>query len=126
MKKFLFALALIFSVFCNAKADSPLTSTDFWRAYSNEEIIIRINADDISSNEILNYLVNKKNPVAVKMAVVNRMGWDIEGMSRAEWLYTYAAGYYKVTTFEDFCKKAPADVLLCYAYLLAMDDYFNV
>lgn len=135
MKKLIVAFALLFVVGVRAYADSPLTSTDFSQAYKTERIIKHILANMGSDSEpaqqqvtaeVWQYLANPNNPIDVKMACINLMGWDINGLHRADSWYAFlnAGGDYRDR--ETFVEKAPADQLLCMAYLKALDDYFSV
>ena len=62
--------------FCSSLlADSPLTSTHIHLGYKNEPIVIEaLEQSDLTEN-ILMYLASPSNPIAIKMAVVNALGW---------------------------------------------------
>lgn len=108
------------------KADSPLTSTDFSSAYADLEIIQKAKAQNgILNDELMSYLVSTKNPVDVKLALINELGWDFNGKKNYDLFMTYlkSNGYEKE---KEISKKGGADLLICIAYIKAMDNYFEV
>ena len=62
-------------------ADSPLTSTHFADAYSDHPMVQM--ADQMMQNDIpttlLNFLADKNSPVDVRLAVINKIGWNFDG-----------------------------------------------
>jgi hypothetical protein len=63
-----------------ASADSPLTSTEIYKAYDKLPIILLAgNSKGLLIEELIKYLVEKDNPTDVKVALINRLGWDIKG-----------------------------------------------
>ena len=63
-------------------ADSPLTSTDFYRAYLDVPIVKKA-ADSPGklTQEMMEYLHDDKNPLDKRIALVNAVGWNIENQS---------------------------------------------
>jgi hypothetical protein len=122
-------LALIASFFLTAssQADSPLTSTDICKAYSQEPIVrLASEAHGLLAVQLMEYLASPGNPIDLKMAVINELGWDINGKANAGLYYSYLEKTFGYANREDMLGKAPADVLLGWAYLKALDNYFNV
>lgn len=116
-------LIFSFSVF----ADSPLTSTDFSAAYSAEPIVIAAsNTNGVLTEELMDYLTDKNNPVDLKMAVINKLGWNIAGKNNSQIFMNYLMKKYRFNNAEKFPKKAKGDDLLAMAYLKALDNYFKV
>lgn len=126
MKKFLF-ITCVFILHFQVRSDSPLTSTDFWLAYQDVGIIIKAqNANGLLNDELCAYLIDEKNPIDIKMAVINCLSWSIEGKRNSVYFLKYV---YKYTPFKNekkFKSNGKDYILLCYAYLKAMDNYFNV
>ena len=86
---FLGILAMLFFSY-QASADSPLTSTEFYKAYEKLPIIqLAGNSNGLLTKELMNYLVDKDNPTDVKIAIINRLGWDIKGKTNASILIQY-------------------------------------
>ncbi len=122
---------LLFTSVSIAKADSPLTSTNFYLAYTDLPTFA-------TNEDMYAYLADESNPVDYRLAVVNRSGWDVEGTERSEGFLLYLAQKYGFN-FEDIedddegermvkrlVIKMPGKTLACLAYLMALDDYFDV
>ena len=63
-------------------ADSPLTSTNFSRAYATHpmvEMAAELEAGDFLPTKLLDFLADKDSPVDERMAVINSIGWAFEG-----------------------------------------------
>jgi hypothetical protein len=131
MKRLAFIL-ISFLIVSVTYADSPLTSTNFYYAY--EDVLLVKQAKEAKgklSKEMLTYLAEDGNKLDVKLAIINAVGWNVNGLSNSKKFLTYVMNKkkYKVefvgpeTTFK---WNATADELICYAYLKALDNYFNV
>ncbi|MFH2144028.1 MAG: hypothetical protein ABIJ97_16505 [Bacteroidota bacterium] len=108
-------------------ADSPITSTQFSVAYRNEGIVKTASeSNGILTDELMEYLTNTRNPVDVKMAVINELSWNIDGKSNADRFLDYVMKNKNYADENVFIKKGEGDELLCLAYLKAMDNYFDV
>lgn len=104
-------------------ADSPLTSTEFSKAYKDAPIVQLAAVSNGSVSELLmDYLIDEKNPIDLKIVAINELGWSLRGKNNAALFYEYMK--YK-NVLQDI-NKASADILICYAYFMAMDDYFDV
>ena len=109
-------------------ADSPLTSTHFADAYSDHPMV-QMASEDMQGNlptTLLNFLANKNEPVDVRLAVINKLGWNFDGTSMGTQLCEYLMGRYNVKSEAKLVKKLDAGTLAVYAYTVAMSDYFNV
>lgn len=104
-------------------ADSPLTSTKFYNAYTELEIVAKASGTDgMLTSELTDYLVGP-HEVDVKIAVVNALGASINGRNNAQKLQNRLSRKYSGKSLP---KVADADELISLAYLKAMDNYFNV
>ncbi len=127
IKKILCLFALVLMLNLATFADSPLTSTDFSEAYSNEKIIAAAaQSNGVLTDELMEFLVNKKNKIDLKMAVVNKLGWDTNGKNNSEKFLDFVLQKHKYADKETFLKKGKAEDLLTMAYLKALDNYFDV
>lgn len=131
MKKIL-SLLITLCFINNAFADSPLTSTDFYQAYLDEKIVQEaLNSKSKLTENLLHYLVNASNPLDIKLAVINAMGWNHIGTSNSK-LYLESVVSTKHYSSEinnnyiSFKWNANTDELICYAYLKALDNYLDV
>ena len=121
-------LCLFFLLLANQSfADSPLTSTEFYKGYIDIAIIKEARkSNGIITEKQLQFLTNSKNPIAIKLALINSLGWDTKGKSNAPKYLEYLFEKQPLLNYKNFYNKATATQLICYAYLKAMDDYFNV
>lgn len=118
--------ALLFSV-QYLLADSPLTSTAISAAYKDVKIVQQAaKANGRLTTELINYLAKKKNPIDVKIALINELGWDTEGKTNAAAFWNYLQEKKKYKSMDDFLRSASADMIICLAYLKALDDYLDV
>ena len=125
-KSFL-STAILFFVFCNSLfADSPITSTDIYSGYKNEPIVAEAINNSVLTEKLLEYLVSPQNPIAVKIAVINALGWDVNGKNNADVFFQYLNKTNTYKSIADFMQKADGELLICMAYLKAMDSYFDV
>jgi hypothetical protein len=127
MKVRIIFLALAMLI-CNAViwADSPLTSTDIYLAYEDEPIVeLAGKSEGVLNKELSEYLADAKNPIDIKMAVINRIGWKINGNQNARIYRTFLSKKYGLGE-RKFLQKATADDLLAMAYLKALGNYFDV
>ena len=109
-------------------ADSPLTSTHFSDAYSDHPMVQMANElmqYDIPTT-LLNFLADKTSPVDVRLAVINKIGWNFDGTTMGQQLGEYLMGRYQVTNEKKLIKKLDAGTLAVYAYARAMSNYFDV
>lgn len=126
IKNLLLCLCLLL-VSSQSFADSPLTSTPFYKGYLDIAIINEASkSNGTITQQQLQFLTNSKNPIAIKLALINSLGWNIKGKSNATKYIVYLFKKQTQLNYKNFYNKATADQLICYAYLKAMDDYFNV
>ncbi len=128
MMKRLFTLVTLMAAWTFCWADSPLTSTHFAEAYSDLPMVQMASEEmqyDIPTT-LLNFLSDKKSPVDVRLAVINKIGWNFDGTSMGTQLGNYLMGRYKVKSEKRLIKKLDAETMAVYAYAKAMSDYFDV
>ena len=127
MKRLLTTITLLLACFAGW-ADSPLTSTHFAEAYSDHPMVQMASEDmqgDIPTT-LLNFLANKNEPVDVRLAVINKLGWNFDGTSMGAQIGEYLMGRYRVKNEAKLAKKLDAGTLAVYAYAKAMSNYFDV
>lgn len=125
MKKLLIIFVFCFSI-NSVFADSPLTSTDFYRAYMDIPLISKTSqSDGVLTEEVFEYL-NSENSIDKKIALINSLKWNIKGKNNAILYFKKLALIHPDYTNKNFFKKGTAEELICYAYLKAMDNYFDV
>lgn len=117
---------LVISVGNFAFADSPVTSTDFYKAYTDIEMVNYAQSKGIIDNKIAQYLHNPSNSIDKKAAAINALSWSIDGKNNA---ILYKNYLYKIKAI--FKNKALGNSepigsdKFCIAYLSLLDDYNN-
>ncbi|HWT76276.1 MAG TPA: hypothetical protein VN258_16370 [Mobilitalea sp.] len=125
MKKIIGILSVfvgIFLISATAKADSPLTSTQFSEAYQDIDLVAKAGESGIINSDIADYLADEANPIDVKAAMINALSWSIDGKDNAN---TYCQLIYGKSLEEMDLSSLSGDQQFCVGYLLALDDYFN-
>jgi len=126
MKKFLIVNLAFFAFMPTiVYADSPITSTAFYSAYLDVDIIKKAEAEGVMGLDFAEFLCAPDVPLDQKAALVNALSWNIDGKQNAE-IFTYylALKYKKTLTDLKMEDLAPVE-LMCLGYLTVMDDYFN-
>jgi hypothetical protein len=118
---------LVFITLCkNCIADSPLTSTYLWKSYDHPMINRFHNLKGEINKEHCNFLMDKRVPLEIRIAAVNALGWNINGQKNAEFLMNYLVSNKRYNDKNNFVKNGNSEELIIYAYMLAMDNYFDV
>ncbi len=112
---------LIFSIHL-VKADSPLTSTPISDAYNDLDIIVKAQKKGKMTMEFAKFLHDGENSIDEKAALINAIGWSVDGKNNAELFAQYIFGK-KPSELE--LENMNGDDLFCLGYLQALDDYFN-
>ena len=129
MKKLLILILLISQY---AFADSPLTSTDFYKAYLDVPLVQKaLNSKGKITNEMLEYIYSDTNSLEIKLAIINAIGWKVKGNKSSKLYFKFVMNKKKYKSdfggdYTAFMWNATADELICYAYMKALDDYFDV
>ena len=139
MKKLFFSFILVILTIIPGFADSPLTSTDFYRAYLDVPIVKKA-ADKPNklTKEMMEYLYDDKNPLDIRIALVNAVGWNFDGLSTMKDYIEYCFDLNKekvdlVYPVDEEAKVKSAFVienasneqLAVLVYLQAMSNYFD-
>lgn len=119
-------IAIFLTTVQKSLADSPITSTAFSKAYHKEAIVmLAAKAHGKINTELMDYLAGR-NPIDIKVALINELGWEGEGKVNANIFAGYLMKSKGYMTEAELQRKAKPDDLLCIAYLKAMDNYFDV
>ncbi len=108
-----------------ARADSPVTSTHFYKAYMDIEMVRKAEQEGVISMEIAKYLSAPENSIDVKAAVVNAIGWIFGGKDNASIYKKYLADFHKMKVQKLDLNKLTGDEIFCLGYLTVLDDYFS-
>ncbi len=118
-------LLLLVILALGAWADSPLTSTDFWRAYQELPQVKEARDIERLNTRLANFLLDAKKPIDQKAAVINALSWNFYGRQNAMLFREVLGQKYKCPP-EVVEPRVTSSELFCLAYLTALDDYFNV
>jgi hypothetical protein len=126
VKKQLFVFIFILSGISFLFSDSPLTSTPFYKAYSEINIIKEARVKGTLNLEMAEYLSSGSVSLDLKAALINALSWDIDGKNNSD-LYKYYLGLkYRVTLEDIQISQLLSYEIFSLAYLMAMDNYFYV
>ncbi|MBR5476867.1 MAG: hypothetical protein IKV19_00280 [Bacteroidaceae bacterium] len=124
LKRLFLVLALCWST--AAMADSPLTSTYFANVYKDVNIVQKaIQANGQLTLEIMDYLAEPENPVDIKVAAINAIGWGNECNNYTMFL-DFLKKKYNVTSEITLLYALDPTTLISLAYVRALHDYFDV
>ena len=124
MKNKLLFYTLIFLSVINA--DSPITSTDFYKAYLHIPEVVEAHEIGVLSEGMAQYLLDSENSIDKKAAVINALSWDFDRKINAYLFKRYLNAKYHVKDDIDSLIKVMNDVeLFCLGYMTVMDNYFN-
>jgi hypothetical protein len=118
-------LLVVLSLPLPSHADSPLTSADFHQAYLDLPQVRRAAVSERLDDELADYLLSPGTSYDEAAAVINALGWDIDGKGN----HLRLLRRLQVTdpqAFERFRGgKGSTRVLFAVGYLWAMDNYFD-
>lgn len=134
-------LLLIFSLLVGygiGFADSPLTSTDFYRAYLDEPIVKKAadNPKQLTDEEMA-YLFDDSNPLDIRLALINAIGFDPEKrlmtiMDYQSYITSnidrkkYNLPEDKIITMDDIVSRVSPDQMAILTYMAALANHFNM
>ena len=121
--RFFLVAVLLFCALAPAHADSPLTSTEMWRAYRDVPEV-RTALDIERLNTALGRFLLSKAPIDQKIAVVNALSWNLHGKENALLFREMLGQKYRCAPNVLEGRLTP-DETLCLGYLVALDDYFH-
>lgn len=107
-------------------ADSPITSTPFYTAYNDIEMVRRAEKSGVLTLSIAQFFSSSSNPIDVKAAVINALSWDIDGKNNSGLYFDFLVETHKEEIDSVTLEPLSADEVFCLGYLMAMDNYFYV
>lgn len=126
MNRLIFLLVMALAAIA-AWADSPLTSTHFADTYADEQMVqLAAASEGELSPALMNYLADADAPVDVRLAVVNKLGWNFDGKTTIDDFNAYLKQRYNAKDEDELARRLNAKTLAVYAYIRAMANYFNV
>ena len=136
MKKLFLLFALLLSAVQLSFADSALTSTEFYKAYLDMPIVKAAAERPHHLSEAAKaYLFDEANPLDVKLALINAVGANPDGLATYGEYIEYCIQHFpkkkygiapgKRVTIQDIYKNASCEQMAVLVYLSAMSNYFN-
>ncbi|MBE2256820.1 MAG: hypothetical protein IAE65_11540 [Ignavibacteria bacterium] len=122
MKKIIF---LILVLFVNLKvyADSPITSTEIYKAYTNMEMVKHAKECGLIAPAEVEFLRDPLKPIDEKIAIINAFGWEVDGKDNANKFSNIAYG----KPFDSLdLNSLNGNDLFVLGYLKIMDNYNSI
>ena len=108
-------------------ADSPITSTPFGQAFLSKSIVAKAAKSKGKINkQMLQYLAYESNPIEIKLALINQLGWSIKGKNNGKRYFNYLTKTRNYKSEGDLLENCNGDEIISLAYLYALDNYFDV
>lgn len=123
MKRYIFSILLFIATVVPAMADSPLTSTVWWRHYSKNPVV-REASESGCTEKVMKLICSDKSSLDLRLAAVNALGWSIDGQNNYERCLDYYMSSNHLSFDEDI--NLSAETICVFAYLMALDNYFEV
>ncbi|MEW5819767.1 MAG: hypothetical protein AB1782_06215 [Cyanobacteriota bacterium] len=132
-KSFIILLCILFyaTIIPESFSDSPVTSTDFYKAYLNLDIVKKASQLNALDSELAEYLDSETVPIDRKAAVINALSWDNDNKNNADIFKKYLNldnnSTIKSTSINTKRKETgiSATDYFCIGYLTLMNDYFK-
>jgi hypothetical protein len=129
MCKKLYCYLLLFFLFVgfNSYADSPLTSIDFWTIHSEDFTVQNAFRNQKMNKSTIDFILDENNSLEIRLSVINAIGWKFKSnIKNSTALLKSILKIYKVNSIESLFDVNHIDILTCYIYSLALDNYKNV
>lgn len=90
-----------------------------------------LNSKGKITNKMLEFIYRDTNPLELKLAIINAIGWKVKGLTNSQKFYKFVINKKKYKSdfggdYTAFNWNATADELICYAYMKALDNYFDI
>lgn len=116
----LLSAALALGAAASAHADSPITETPFHKAYAGDPMVAHAAALGALDDRIADFLLDARQPVGLRLAVVNAMGW---GEARDRHSRYLSRATLRRGRPAETAEGLPWQVQLVAGYMMAMDDH---
>lgn len=125
-KKLYYYFVFLFVGF-NCYADSPLTSIDFWTIHSENFTVQNAYRNQKMDKSSIDFILDENNSLEIRLSVINAIGWKFKSNSKnSTALLKSILKKYKVNSIDTLFNVNHIDILTCYTYSLALDNYKNV
>lgn len=111
----------------NSYADSPLTSIDFWTIHTENFTVQNAFRNQKMDKSTIDFILDENNSLEIRLSVINAIGWKFKSNNKnSTALLKSILKKYKINSIETLFNVNHIDVLTCYTYSLALDNYKNV
>lgn len=123
----LFAIFFFFLTSLHSYADSPLTSIDLWTIHSENFTVQNAYRNQKMDKSTIDFILDENNSLEIRLSVINAIGWKFKSNSKnSTALLKSILKKYKVSSIDSLFNVNHIDILTCYTYSLALDNYKNV
>jgi hypothetical protein len=111
----------------NSYADSPLTSIDFWTIHSENFTVQNAFSNQKMDKSTIDFILDENNTLEMRLSVINAIGWKFKSNNKnSTALLNSILKKYKVNSIDSLFEIKHIDILTCYTYSLALDNYKKV
>ncbi|MCB0315195.1 MAG: hypothetical protein KDH84_18375, partial [Calditrichaeota bacterium] len=108
-----------------ALGDSPITSTDFFRAYQDVEIVQQARSQRLLDAGMASFLSDSTQRIDVKAALINALSWEAMGQNNTVFYTRFLKERYQVSVDDQLLERLSPHELMCLGYITVMEDYFT-
>ncbi|MGO4817078.1 hypothetical protein [Flavobacterium sp. W22_SRS_FP1] len=128
IRKPLFYSVLFFLLLnLNSYADSPLTSIDFWTIHTEDFTVRNAFRNQKMDKSTIDFILDENNSLEIRLSVINAIGWKFNSDNKKSTaLLKSIFKKYKVRSIDNLFDVNHINILTCYTYSLALDNYKNV
>lgn len=108
-----------------ALGDSPITSTDFFQAYQDVEIVQQARSQRMLDAGLAAFLSDSTQRIDVKAALINALSWEGVGQNNTVFYTRFLKERYPVASDDQLLERLSPHELMCLGYFTVMEDYFT-
>lgn len=126
-KTFIYPIIFFLLINLNTYADSPLTSIDFWTIHTEDFTVQNAFRNQKMDKSTIDFILDENNSLEIRLSVINAIGWKFKSNSKnSTALLKSVLKKYRVNSIDNLLDVNHIDILTCYTYSLALDNYKNV
>lgn len=111
----------------NSYADSPLTSIDLWTIHSENFDVQNAFRNKKMDKSTIDFILDENNSLEIRLSVINAIGWKFNSDNKnSSALLKSIFKKYKVNSIDNLFDVNHINILTCYTYSLALDNYKNI
>ena len=111
----------------NSYADTPLTSINFWTIHADDFAVQNALRNNKMDKSTIDFILDESNSLEIRLSVINAIGWKFNSDNKkSTTLLRSILKKYKVNSIDNLFDVKHIDILTCYTYSLALDNYKNV